>query len=677
MGRTSLQQELVDLRRWYTRERISEAAPAISAALAGFTASDRRLLVDALRSHGRDPFATPLVVTHHEIAGARALLMPDAEDADQRALESSLLLAAAAAVRHLHWRPPGTLLRPAQVVAAVLPGRATRPGGIALALTGPDVLGPFLAEALPHRGDDGVSGTPGLRVRPHGDHLELQLLGTNATAVIRNVPAAVRAAAMAYLTDAFDDDRGRRLWDLSPDRITSAEHRHHAQAPVPPDLVGLGSGLLRRLPLLRHALFADAFFQARSWKIQWTGHLEAAAVAADLRHPVFGLPGTSTVRFANADAALLVNADGELSLRRETPVRPEHDLDLRRRVEGLEDAPWRTWLDSPTGRRLARTAARRADERAGYTQERRRAAAAGLGTDGSHGLDTCSDRQRKLRALLALHVFNGGRMGVEAPADTRVDTITRYTMILSPRHDDLVVVAEAPRNVAAYLVNSHPDDGLPGMRMVGRPGRSTFQMLHLPTGATLTITDESGHHSGIPAPDPESWWPGSRWCGTDVDVTDSERAALDGLPPVSPDAEQLLAALIVRICTADPNANWALGTWFSDPLPRPDPIGAPRDAGRRLWGEGDSWELRWSGLPYGIDVVSSLTDHAIGLPGTGLSRSGRDYTVTHGSCTLVARPQIDDPPRAHAGAYERPRQLPAGPYVAVGEERAGGRVVRA
>lgn len=101
--------------------------------------------------------------------------------------------------------------------------------------------------------------------------------------------------------------------------------------------------------------------------------------------------------------------------------------------------------------------------RSSFTGESRVAARAGTARDGSPGLDRCTARQRRLRALLALGLFNDheqafGHNGWGCPA------VTSYNVTFSPRFDTLVIVSNTPVNVASRMVTAHPDSlRVPGL----------------------------------------------------------------------------------------------------------------------------------------------------------------------------------------------------------------------
>lgn len=77
--------------------------------------------------------------------------------------------------------------------------------------------------------------------------------------------------------------------------------------------------------------------------------------------------------------------------------------------------------------------------------------------------------QRRLRALLALGMFIHGPTSLW-PRHVSLADVTRYTLVVSPRYDDLVITTRVPDNVTCWLVcrEDHPLIGLPGLRVESR-----------------------------------------------------------------------------------------------------------------------------------------------------------------------------------------------------------------
>ncbi|MBT3078335.1 MULTISPECIES: hypothetical protein [Streptomyces] len=279
--------------------------------------------------------------------------------------------------------------------------------------------------------------------------------------------------------------------------------------------------------------------------------------------------------------------------------------------------------------------------RASYTRETVSLAASGIARRGRNspalcsglGLDVCTAAQRRLRALLALGMFNHGPTGLW-PRQVSLADVTRYTLVVSPRHDDLVITARAPYNVTCWLVGRDklPQIGLPGLRVESSYGDG-WRLRHLPTGATMTVTGD--HHGRLQGPlDPDSNY--SRLWTNDVPVSDEECAALNALPHLSIDTETLLAALTVRLCAHAPDGSWDIGMWFHDLTDRPDRGHAHH---RRLSVEGKGCTLHWDSDPHPEDLHAALTDPVIGLSGTSAPHPSRDgWFLQYGRACLTAHP---------------------------------------
>ncbi|MBD0694930.1 hypothetical protein BG452_18295 [Streptomyces sp. CBMA123] len=288
---------------------------------------------------------------------------------------------------------------------------------------------------------------------------------------------------------------------------------------------------------------------------------------------------------------------------------------------------------------------RAAHERKRFTGETLDVALAGLGRGNVIALDTCSPGQRSLRALLALGLFNDGPIGGRGGA-WGWSRLSVYDPVMSPRWDELVIVAErAPDNVSDLLVSKRDQNSLhvPGLRLSGRSVShpETFHLRHEATGARLVVT---GRPSGprCDAPLITEPWRGLRMSGDEL--TEAERDALDGLSPITPDAEVLLAGLVSRYTLEDREENWAT-SWDWDPLDRPgdrrrDAEQYGRGVQRRLSGRGDSWELRWTGYPYPADLARALTHPVVGIDGSALDRHRDTFEVTYGGARLELREGI-------------------------------------
>lgn len=281
------------------------------------------------------------------------------------------------------------------------------------------------------------------------------------------------------------------------------------------------------------------------------------------------------------------------------------------------------------------TAKKVARARVRYLGEPRPAARAGVPRDNTLGIDTCTTGQQRLRALIALGLFNRDYLQPDhAPAAWGLHTLVAYDIFPSPRYDRLVLITDVPHNVAPYLLPSRSGGtSLPGLRLEQFLGERTYVARHLPTGAELVIT---GNPSGTWGGKQRRLPRGDSFYAVDKSLTSQERDRLDRLPVMSHDVMQLLAGLTCRIAARDPNNTWALGNWFSDPLRRPGWLRYEGDDRyeKALTGVGSHWTLRWNGFPYADDVAASLTEPPLGIPDATVLESGGNPQVRLGKATL-------------------------------------------
>ncbi|PBC84298.1 MULTISPECIES: hypothetical protein [unclassified Streptomyces] len=277
-----------------------------------------------------------------------------------------------------------------------------------------------------------------------------------------------------------------------------------------------------------------------------------------------------------------------------------------------------------------------------YTGESEAAAESAISSD-THGLglDHCSDDQRAFRALLALALFNGN-VYTGPTARWNYSVVASYDPVMSPRRDQLVIVAErAPENVATRLLATQGagSRGVPGLRhevTYTCHGQRSVCLRHLPTGALLTIT---GDPAGCRRGNRRSLVPRHPYLTLDNDLTAHERRALAAIPPISGEATTLLAGLVSRYNLVDRCGRWATSlSW--DPLERPgverrkEPEVIRHGPVRRLWGAGDSWECRWTGYPEPRDLALALTHREAGVKGARFTRHGDTYRVVLGTASL-------------------------------------------
>lgn len=232
MSRSSKTDQLADLRRIYTGENLSQAVPAVRS-------------------------GTPL---------------PKAPTQAQEELEARLLVAASTASGYLQFRPPASVIRPANVFTAVEPVDAVR---LHLA---PHALGPLLYEVLPRTEEGYPMGIAGLTHVRHRRSAELKL--GNASAVLSGVDAAAWEQGMRWVHWMI----GHRGLDTT---LGAA-----AESPDMPN-PATGSALLRRINLLGQACWFRVL-PARQWVLDWAGGPSVETVSRALEHPVFG-SGVSVV----------------------------------------------------------------------------------------------------------------------------------------------------------------------------------------------------------------------------------------------------------------------------------------------------------------------------------------------------------------------------------------------
>lgn len=297
--------------------------------------------------------------------------------------------------------------------------------------------------------------------------------------------------------------------------------------------------------------------------------------------------------------------------------------------------------------------------RSSFTGENIVAARAGTARDGSPGLDRCTDRQRRLRARLALGLFNDydKTYGDNTWSCSAVRT---YSITLSPRFDSLVIITDCPVNVAGRMASEGPDIRVPGFRFNPEKECSmdAVHMLDITSGAELILTRRV---TGRVKPGGANVW--SRWAEhhfADLELplkaSADEQAALDRIPAMTPAIETLLAALAVRLDARDPDGRWAMGYWFWDPLQREgyDAFGPRSDPGSLLQGYGDRWELRWSEHPYVEDVALMLTHPIIGVPGCQASEVDGGFDIRLDGSVLALRSWHPD---GHVGCNLRPKNV--------------------
>jgi hypothetical protein len=286
-----------------------------------------------------------------------------------------------------------------------------------------------------------------------------------------------------------------------------------------------------------------------------------------------------------------------------------------------------------------------ANERARYTEEPHWAAAPGIDRGMTHGLDTCTPEQRRFRALFALFALNTHSVppslvidGDDRALVTRgVSRLMCYNISFSPRYNDFVVLSDIHDHIIQSVISSSVrEHGIPGLRPADAdPNGAWLLFRHMPTGATLRFQylDRHDKFGRIP----RYWDGGSRWpeCRRDRGISLDERESMRCVPPMSNDAERLLAGLASRLWTRSEAERWGVGGLVWYPFQRG--IGTGSEQFTYLWGRGNDWVLRWGGPSStpASHVAKALTHEVIGIQGAMvLARSARQALVQLGEARL-------------------------------------------
>ncbi|MFF1901922.1 hypothetical protein [Kitasatospora sp. NPDC058218] len=272
------------------------------------------------------------------------------------------------------------------------------------------------------------------------------------------------------------------------------------------------------------------------------------------------------------------------------------------------------------------TARVRGIQRSAFTGEHPITARTGLGR-GSIGLDECSPAQAHLRALLAFGWFNQGILA--APGfDWWLGSTLNYGTVISPRYDHLVLIVSAAPNVADQLAASPSWSGIPGLRLERTVGWKTVLLRHLPTGASLEITELSQPKAPRQTGDVLRL---QRLRSVEQPVTREEQDKLDTLPQMTVAARRLLAAVAIRSTLRDPEGSWHVH-WCHNTLKRPR--GRNDRAERRLWGSGNLWCLEWMSYPYPSDLIAAMSHPVAGLAGIDIQQDGSSWVLTYEGAQL-------------------------------------------
>ncbi|WP_370934545.1 hypothetical protein [Amycolatopsis sp. cg13] len=278
-----------------------------------------------------------------------------------------------------------------------------------------------------------------------------------------------------------------------------------------------------------------------------------------------------------------------------------------------------------------------------YTGEDKASAKAGVGR-GDLGLDRCSPRQRRFRALLAVYLFNANMANTPFGSQHSANAFLSYGMTVSPWFDTLIcVVPRAVENAVGRLLASPTDGdlqyGIPGLRVTAAADFRTYHLVHLPTGAKMVLASRPDFPPVSEIQRTGSYhetWSAKHYVGAEIPLTEVERKALSRISSMPSGIERILAALVARLDARDPSGKWALGMWWYDPLIRPHPLEYRRGRKIALWGQGSTWELRWNGWPSPEDLTACLTAPVIGVPRlTAAQRSPSEWVITLDGCQLT------------------------------------------
>lgn len=532
-------------------------------------------------------------------------LMPAADTIQQQVLESGLLLAAGEAVNYVYRARDTTTGR----VSVITEVRLSRDHiGLRIA---DEALPGLLAQVLPSHCQGEPIGVMGLRPYPAREHLDLVLREGHRTARARlyGMPRRRWREIRQALLDG--ESPGTPFWDSARPGLDMAEAGFKRYRTLYP--TSLMSQILRRYLLWDSADWTDTRPVGDTVKVHWQHGPAADSIAAQLRDRLVGIPGVT--------------------------ARPERCSEHLQRV-----------VLELRGREAARASGpSRARRRRLYSGEAKHATATVLGRTGL-GLDECTHAQLEFRALLGLYLFNAGQLSA-VPSTRQASTMTRYELIMSPRPDELVVLAQAPANVASWLVGADTSTGVPGLRLLHTPTTDTWRLIHLPTGARMTITGTGRHDATHDRGTPPLMI--SKMLTEADPVSTEETTELANLPRRSLPAARMLAALVVRMTLRDPDGAWAVGGWCDDPLSR---HWAPRDLGpdsRRLWGAGDEWELCWQGYPAPADLVQSLTHPIAGLARARLVVEGARHHIACSGVRMRLEHRMDSDPTASVNDVTR------------------------
>lgn len=256
-----------------------------------------------------------------------------------------------------------------------------------------------------------------------------------------------------------------------------------------------------------------------------------------------------------------------------------------------------------------------------------------IGRSGAHGLDDCTDEQRRFRAQLALFLFNATSTATWSHPQ-RHETIQHVRPAWAalnrfwPSPDTLVVTTTSPDALRRALVGEHANGtarGMPGLRY---DHTNPPSFIHIPTGTTLRVQIST----------PNSPLHKKKSGGKNHTIISREQQLLNALPQITEDTEQPLAALLIRLPLADPDGIWTLSKGHLNHTERKITnlsTSPPEIDSYFLIERGSSLHFRWNRPIQAFDIAAALTDTLTGLAGaTAVLRLGHPLTVSYGTAKL-------------------------------------------
>ncbi|NUS43495.1 MAG: hypothetical protein HOQ24_07400 [Mycobacteriaceae bacterium] len=227
-------------------------------------------------------------------------------------------------------------------------------------------------------------------------------------------------------------------------------------------------------------------------------------------------------------------------------------------------------------------------------------------------------------------------------------------MTFSPQFDDFTILSDMPDHIIQSV-------RMPGLRRTSVGDNQDWLLLtHAPTGARVRFFPWEQHHPSHRR-DLKVYPLFFEDLSADMSLTEEEQVALDAVPEMHLDSEQLLAGLVSRLWVSSKREKWAVSglTWdvLGRTLESSSSFESPTaDLGihfRYLWGSGTEWLLRWGGegsVP-AADVARALTHRNIGIEGAQAAHLGPYRSeVRLGKATLALEcSSITDDAAANGG----------------------------